>query len=116
MDDAERALIDAESVGRASLDQIRATVAALRAEGGFRALRISHVAYPDRVFDTPSGKVEFVSERARALGLPALPTYEPPSSARYPLVFQQGRALTHCHAFYDHGRALPSLVKADPEP
>ncbi len=93
-----------------------ATVAALRAEGGFRALRISHVAYPDRVFDTPSGKVEFVSERARALELPALPTYEPPSSARYPLVFQQGRALTHFHAFYDHGRALPSLVKADPEP
>ncbi len=93
-----------------------ATVAALRAEGGFRALRISHVAYPDRVFDTPSGKVEFVSERARALGLPALPMYEPPSSARYPLVFQQGRSLTHFHAFYDHGRALPSLVKADPEP
>jgi anaerobic selenocysteine-containing dehydrogenase len=93
-----------------------ATVAALRADGGFRALRISHVAYPDRAFDTPSGKVEFVSERARGLGLPALPTYEPPSSARYPLVFQQGRTLTHFHAFYDHGRALPSLVKADPEP
>jgi signal transduction histidine kinase len=30
LDDAERALADAESVGRASLDQIRATVAALR--------------------------------------------------------------------------------------
>jgi anaerobic selenocysteine-containing dehydrogenase len=93
-----------------------ATVAALRAEGGFRALRISHVAYPDRVFDTPSGKVEFISERARALGLPALPMYESPSSSRYPLVFQQGRSLTHFHAFYDHGRALSSLVKADPEP
>jgi signal transduction histidine kinase len=32
LDDAERALVDAESVGRASLDQIRATVAALRTD------------------------------------------------------------------------------------
>jgi signal transduction histidine kinase len=32
LDEAERALIDAESVGRASLDQIRATVAALRTD------------------------------------------------------------------------------------
>ncbi len=32
LDDAERALADAESVGRASLDQIRATVAALRTD------------------------------------------------------------------------------------
>jgi signal transduction histidine kinase len=32
VDDAERALVDAESVGRASLDQIRATVAALRTD------------------------------------------------------------------------------------
>ena len=26
------------------------------------------------------------------------------------------RTLTHFHGFYDHGRALPSLAKADPEP
>jgi signal transduction histidine kinase len=32
VDEAERALIDAETVGRASLDQIRATVAALRTD------------------------------------------------------------------------------------
>ena len=32
VDEAERALVDAESVGRASLDQIRATVAALRTD------------------------------------------------------------------------------------
>ena len=32
LDEAERALIDAETVGRASLDQIRATVAALRTD------------------------------------------------------------------------------------
>jgi anaerobic selenocysteine-containing dehydrogenase len=45
-------------------------------------------------------QVEFFSERA----------------ARYPLLFRQGGALTHFHAFYDQGRALPTLAKADPEP
>jgi anaerobic selenocysteine-containing dehydrogenase len=93
-----------------------ATVAALRAEGGVRALRVSHVAYPDHRFDTPSGKVEFYSERARALGLPALPVHEDLPTSRYPLAFRQGRTLTHFHGFYDHGRALPSLAAADPEP
>lgn len=103
------ALLDHPSTGHA-------TVAALRAEGGMRALRISHVAYPDRAFDTPSGKVELVSERARALGLPALPVWQPRAASPYPLVFQQGRTLAHFHAFFDHGRALPSLAKAEPEP
>jgi len=94
----------------------RATVAALAAEGGIRALGVSHVAHPDLAFPTPSGKVEFVSERARALGLPALPAYEPPPASSYPLAFRQGRTLTQFHGFYDHGRALPSLAAADPEP
>ncbi|MBI4246222.1 MAG: molybdopterin-dependent oxidoreductase, partial [Candidatus Rokubacteria bacterium] len=94
----------------------RATVAALRAEGGIRALRISHVAYPDLAFDTPSGKVEFHSERAVAGGLPALPVYVAPPRSPYPLAFRQGRTLTHFHGFYDHGRALPTLAAADPEP
>lgn len=103
------ALLDHPSTGHA-------TVAALRAEGGMRALAISHVAYPDRRFDTPSGKVELVSERAAALGLPALPAWPPEEASPYPLVFQQGRTLTHFHGFYDHGQALPSLAGADPEP
>jgi anaerobic selenocysteine-containing dehydrogenase len=94
----------------------RATVAALRAEGGIRALRVSHVAYPDLRFDTPSGKVELYSERARALGLPPLPMYEPLRSSGHPLAFRQGRTLTHFHGFYDHGRALPTLAAADPGP
>ncbi|HLY22938.1 MAG TPA: molybdopterin-dependent oxidoreductase [bacterium] len=94
-----------------------ASVAALRAEGGIRALRISHVAHPDLVFPTPSGKVEFVSTRAASLGLPSLPVYTPlPSSGRYPLAFRQGRTLTQFHGFYDHGRALPTLARLDPEP
>jgi anaerobic selenocysteine-containing dehydrogenase len=103
------ATLDHESTGHA-------TVADLRAEGGMRALRISHVAYPDLAFDTPSGKVEFYSERAKALGLPPLPVHEDLPASAYPLTFRQGRTLTHFHGFYDHGRALPTLAAADPEP
>jgi anaerobic selenocysteine-containing dehydrogenase len=103
------ALIDHSATGHA-------TVATMRAEGGIRALRISHVAHPDRVFPTPSGKVEFISERAASLGLPALPVYEPLPDSPYPLTFRQGRTLTQFHAFYDHGRALPTLARLDPEP
>jgi anaerobic selenocysteine-containing dehydrogenase len=93
-----------------------ATAAALAAEGGIRALRVSHVAYPDLAFDTPSGKVEFFSQRAASLGLPALPVFETAAGSPYPLALRTGRTLTHFHGFYDHGRALPSLAAADPEP
>ena len=81
-----------------------------------RKLAISHVAHPDRKFPTPSGKVEFYSERAVELGLPALPGHEDLPVTSYPLVFRQGRTLAAFHGFYDHGRALPTLAKADPEP
>lgn len=101
-----------------------ATVASLRAGEGFVPLAVAPVGHADLRFATPSGKVEFVSEKAAALGLPALPVYErphengpdAPQAARYPLVLVQGRAITHFHGFYDHGRALPALAKADPEP
>jgi anaerobic selenocysteine-containing dehydrogenase len=93
-----------------------ATVADLRAEGGIRAMNISHVAYPDHRYHTPSGRVEFYSERARELGLPPLPVHEDLPSSPYPLTLRQGRTLTHFHGFYDHGRALPSLAKLDPVP
>jgi anaerobic selenocysteine-containing dehydrogenase len=93
-----------------------ATVAALRQEGGIRPLQVSHVAYPDRRFHTPSGKVEFFSTQVQALGLPPLPVYVAPSPSAYPLTLCQGRTLTHFHGFYDHGRALPTLAQLDPEP
>jgi anaerobic selenocysteine-containing dehydrogenase len=93
-----------------------ATTAQLRAEGGIRALDVSHVAHPDLAFPTPSGKLELYSERAAALGLPALPAFEPLAADAYPLTLRQGRTLTHFHGFYDHGRALPTLAAADPEP
>jgi anaerobic selenocysteine-containing dehydrogenase len=104
------ALIDHPSTGQASVEK-------LRAEGGNRALRISHVAHPDRRFATPSGKIDFASDWARSLDLPALPVYEPlPAMPAYPLTFRQGRTLTQFHAFYDQGRALPTLARLDPGP
>ena len=94
-----------------------ATVASLAAEGGMRALRISHVAHPDLRFPTPSGKIELASERAAGLGLPLLPVaHAAPAASPYPLTLCQGRTLTHFHGFYDHGQALPTLAGADPEP
>ena len=101
------------------------TAEQLRAQGGIQPLRVSPIAHPDLRFPTPSGKVEFFSEKALALGLSALPFYEPPledarrgpeRAACYPLLFRQGRSITHFHSFYDHGRALPALAHADPEP
>jgi len=94
-----------------------ATIADLRADGGKRALRISHHAYPDHRYPTPSGKVEFYSEQAKALGLPPLPVYEPLAESKaHSLIFRQGRTLSHFHSFYDHGQALPSLKKHNRQP
>jgi anaerobic selenocysteine-containing dehydrogenase len=93
-----------------------ATVASISAEGGIHALNVSPIGHPDLKFPTPSGKVELLSELADTLGLPALPVHEASGTSRYPLVLSYGRTLTHFHAFYDHGRALPSLAQADPEP
>jgi len=102
-------LIDHSSTGGA-------TIAALRAEGGIRPLRISQVAHPDLRFPTPSGRLELYSERAIGLGLPPLPVHETPAASAYPLTFSQGRTLTQFHSFYDHGQALPTLARLDPEP
>ena len=81
-----------------------------------RPLQVSQVAYPDRRFQTPSGKVEFFSAQARTLGLAPLPDFGETSPSVYPLTLSQGRTLTHFHSFYDHGRALPSLAALDAEP
>src|SRR5258705_13310007 len=76
-----------------------ATVAALRAEAGIRALHVSHVANPTLDFDTPSRKIEFFSEQAGRLGLPTLPSYEGtigqasstrPAAQAYSLALAQG--------------------------
>jgi anaerobic selenocysteine-containing dehydrogenase len=83
-----------------------ATVATLRAAGGFVPLRVPAVAYADRKFDSPSGKIEFYSSQAERLGLPPLPVHKVDKASPYPLVLSFGRTLTHFHAFYDEGKAL----------
>ncbi|MGE3271852.1 MAG: molybdopterin-dependent oxidoreductase [Chloroflexota bacterium] len=109
----------------AGLDGGALTVERLRQMDGRYERKISHVAYPDHKYHTPSGKIELYSERAARIGLPPLPAYEPPSeipetapelAARYPLVFKQGRTFTSFHGFYDEARALPSLAKVNPGP
>lgn len=93
------------------------TVAELRRRGGYWLKNnLSHVAYREHLFQTPSHKVEFWSERARAAGLSPLPSYTHPAGAVYPLRFCQGRALTAFHSFFDEGQALPTLARANPGP
>ena len=103
------AVLDHPSTGRA-------TVESLRVQGGIGELDVSHVAYPEHRYSTPSGKLEFYSERAARHGLPALPEYLPRLRSDYPLELRSGRMLTHFHAFYDHGRALPSIDKLEQGP
>lgn len=108
-EDAINAVINNPSMGNA-------TVAKMRANGGRVALNVSASAYDDLKFDTPSGKIEFVSDKARRMGLPALPVPGETPKGERPLYLAHGRAWTHFHAFYDHGRALPTLAERDPEP
>jgi anaerobic selenocysteine-containing dehydrogenase len=102
-----------------------ASIAALRAEGGIRALNVSHVANPTLDFDTPSRKIEFYSTQAERLGLPPLPSYDAPASQEaatgsagsvYSLALTQGRTLAHFHSFYNNGRELPMLARLEAEP
>lgn len=99
------------------LDGGQLTIDRMRASGGYYARQTVDVPYTDHRFLTPSGKVEFLSERAVELGLTPLPEFEPPESPNtgriYPLTFKQGRTLNHFHAFYDEGRALPTLARAE---
>ena len=92
------------------------TVKQIRANAGRAELKISHVAHPTLEFQTPTGKIEFRSTRAEALGVPDLP--EPPESTNkgFPLSFAHGRTFAHFHAFYDHARALPTLAAREEAP
>jgi anaerobic selenocysteine-containing dehydrogenase len=121
----EEAYVDAWLAPQREGDGPPLTVEGLRAGGGHRQRAgLSHVAYPDRRFHTPSGKVELWSERAAGVGLPALPGYSDSAftapddalSARFPLQLGQGRTINHFHSFYDQGRALPALARLEAEP
>jgi len=93
-----------------------ATVASLRAAGGFVPLKAPAIAYADRKFDSPSGKIEFYSSQAARLGLPPLPVHQVDKSSCYPLMLSFGRTLTHFHSFYDEGKALSSLARHNTAP
>lgn len=93
-----------------------ATVQGMRAGGGNAALHISPVAYPTRDFSTPSGKIEFWSERALQMGLDPLPQASEVLAEGDWLTLAQGRTFAHFHSFYDHARALPTLAAREPAP
>ncbi len=118
---SQEAAIDAAlnhpATGHATVDQ-------LRNNAGRCELNISHIAYPGFDFHTPSGKLEFYSERAISMGLPPLPM---PSTddqlqtghagtSQSMLVLAHGRTFAHFHSFYDHARALPTLAAREKEP
>ncbi len=93
------------------------TVDLLRQRGGYwQKNGLSHIAYQEHSFATPSQKVEFWSERAKLSGLAPLPSYTASEGDAYPLRFCQGRTLTAFHSFFDEGQALPTLAKANTEP
>jgi anaerobic selenocysteine-containing dehydrogenase len=77
---------------------------------------VPHVAYADRNFDSPSGKIEFYSSRAEKVGLPPLPVPGAHHESGYPLALTFGRTLTHFHSFYDEGQALPTLARHNAAP
>ena len=109
---------DQEAAMNAVLDHPatgHATVETLRENGGRVRLKVSDVAYPTREFSTPSGKIEFFSERAQAMGLPPLPM-PPEEPSADGLTLAHGRTFAQFHAFYDHGRALPTLAAREGEP
>jgi anaerobic selenocysteine-containing dehydrogenase len=93
-----------------------ATVQSMRARGGHAALHVSAVAYPTRSFSTPSGKIEFWSERALQMGLDPLPQAHDTQPKGDWLTLAQGRTFAHFHSFYDHARALPTLAAREPAP
>ena len=108
-EDAMNAALDHPATGHT-------TVAKMRANGGRTALNVSHVAYPTLQFSTPSGKVEFFSQRAADMGLSALPTYTEPDNVGGSLTLAHGRTFAHFHSFYDHARALPTLAAREEAP
>ncbi|MEM9045774.1 MAG: molybdopterin-dependent oxidoreductase [Pseudomonadota bacterium] len=110
---------DQEAAMNAALDHPatgHATVADLRANGGRVALDISHIAYPTLDFSTPSGRIEFYSERALSMGLPALPVADAVVQMPTDLRLAHGRTFAHFHSFYDHARALPTLAAREDAP
>ncbi|GCE21298.1 molybdopterin-containing oxidoreductase family protein [Dictyobacter kobayashii] len=113
----EEAYVNALLAAQKTPDGQALTVEEMRRRGGYWPKNgLSHIAYQEYKFHTPSHKIEFWSERARQAGLAPLPTYTAPAGEQYPLRFSQGRTLTAFHSFFDEGQALPTLARANPWP
>lgn len=104
------------------LAPIGVTVADLRASpaGIRRPLQQVERRYAQRLaqgqpaFATPSGRVEFYSERLLRHGQPPLPHYQPPErKADFPLSLTTGKSGYYCHTQH---RGLASLRRRAPEP
>ena len=99
-----------------------ATVAALRAEGGIRALDVSHVANPTLDFDdaVAQDRALLGASAASRSAAAASRTRSVPGARRddgdYALALGTGRTLTHFHGFYNNGRELPTLARRNPSP
>lgn len=89
-----------EDICRQALDSPAPALQGITWEGlkekGWQRLNVAAAPFADGGFPTPSGKCEFWSETARALGHDPLPGYNPPSEGptsnpalaqRYPLAF-----------------------------
>ncbi len=98
------------------------TIESLRKNKGIQKLEIEPVAHASKIFPTPSGKIEFLSEKALRSGLPELPT--PPAEIskvkqkikHHSIELTFGRELHNFHGFYDNGQALPRLKAKNAEP
>ena len=108
-EEAMNVVLDHPATGHAS-------VQSLRENGGNAELKISHVAYPTLEFHTPSGQIEFYSNRAEDWGLSPLPIAHHVEVSDDHLMFTHGRTFTHFHSFFDHGQALPTLAARESEP
>jgi len=104
------------------LEPSRLTVAKLRQHpDGVRTAPVAYQKYVERGFATPSGKVEFASERLRQAGLPAVPFTEgrlknpisfADQSANYPLIGISGaRSSAFTHSQFHQIKSL--LQKED---
>ncbi|MBW8459015.1 MAG: molybdopterin-dependent oxidoreductase [Thiobacillus sp.] len=94
------------------------TPEALRAAPGGVALALEtrYRKYEQSGFSTPSGRVEFHSERLRGVGLDPLPDYVAPSvpnDPRFPLTLTTAKWPQYCHS---QQRNQPSLRRRMPEP
>jgi anaerobic selenocysteine-containing dehydrogenase len=109
--DAEAALSQMLAPTGLTPDSLRA------APGGITlALASCYRKYEQSGFSTPSGRLEFHSERLRLAGLDALPDYvasSVPRDARFPLTLTTAKWPQYCHS---QQRNQPSLRRRMPEP